>query len=117
VVTTRNDTVIYEYDFGDDWRHQVVLLDALRRDFALSYPRCTGGARACPPEDCGGVTGYADIVTGLANGTLDQDIRDWLPEGYDPERFDPTAVRFSDPHRRLAYTWYGDAERGDDPFG
>ena len=117
VMTTNNDTATYEYDFGDDWRHKLVLLDAFKRDFALKYPRCNGGARACPPEDCGGVTGYTDIVEGLTSGTLDEDTRTWLPEGYDPDRFDPSTARFSDPHRRLAYSWYGDANKGDDPFG
>jgi hypothetical protein len=82
------------------------LLDAVQRDFTLTYPRCTGGARACPPEDCGGVFGYADIVSGI----MDKDTRAWLPPGYDPARFDPAAVRFDDPASRLAYAWYGSTE-------
>ena len=110
--TSRNDTALYEYDFGDDWRHIVRLIDVLRRDFRLCYPRCTGGARACPPEDCGGIDGYAEIVA----GTLDDDTRAWLPTGYDPAHFDLAAVRFSDPARRLAYSWYGNPEAGDAPF-
>lgn len=110
--TPRNDIALYEYDFGDDWRHTVRLVDVLCRDFQLRYPRCTGGARACPPEDCGGVDSFAEIVT----GTLDDDTRAWLPPGYDPAHFDPAAVRFSDPTRRLAYSWYGNPEAGDAPF-
>lgn len=110
--TSRNDAALYEYDFGDDWRHTVRLIDVLRRDFQLRYPRCTGGARACPPEDCGGIDGYAEIVA----GTLDADTRAWLPTGYDPAHFDPVAVRFSNPARRLAYSWYGNPEAGDAPF-
>ncbi len=110
--TYRNDTALYEYDFGDDWRHTVRLVEVLRRDFKARYPRCVGGARACPPEDCGGVHSFAEIVA----GTIDEDTRAWLPQGYDPAHFDPTAVRFSDPARRLAYSWYGDAEAGNSPF-
>ncbi len=110
--TTRNATAQYTYDFGDDWRHTVQLLAVLRRDFGLRYPRCVAGARACPPEDCGGVTGYAAIVA----GSMDEATRAWLPAGYDPARFDPAAIRFSDPHRRLAYAWYGERET-DSPFG
>ena len=110
--TSRNDTALYEYDFGDDWRHTVRLIDVMRHDFRLRYPRCSGGARACPPEDCGGIDGYAEIVA----GTLDDDTRAWLPTGYDPAHFDPAAVRFSDPARRLAYSWYGNPEAGDAPF-
>lgn len=115
--TFRNDTALYEYDFGDDWRHTVRLVDAVRRDFKLRYPRCVGGERACPPEDCGGIHSFGKIVAGLATKTLDKDLRAWLPKGYNPARFDPAAVRFSDPARRLAYSWYGNAEAGDDPFG
>ena len=54
----------YEYDFGDSWQHTVTLVDILRRDFKLTYPRCVSGERACPPEDCGGVEAYAQIVAG-----------------------------------------------------
>jgi hypothetical protein len=62
--TCRNPVAQYEYDFGDDWQHTVRLVDVLRRDFTLTYPRCVDGARACPPEDCGGVHGFAEIVAG-----------------------------------------------------
>ncbi len=109
--TYRNDTAIYEYDFGDEWRHTVRLVEVLRHDFKLRYPRCVGGERACPPEDCGGVHAFAEIIA----GTRDDDTRVWLPQGYDPAHFDPAAMRFSDPARRLAYSWYGNPEAGDVP--
>lgn len=109
--TLRNDVATYEYDFGDNWRHSVRLLTVLRRDFALSYPRCVGGERACPPEDCGGLDAFAEIVA----GRMDDDTRAWLPLGYEPARFDLEQVRFHDPSRRLAYSWYGDADAGDQP--
>jgi hypothetical protein len=111
VMTLRNDEAFYEYDFGDNWRHTIQLMSVMRRDFQVRYPRCVGGARACPPEDCGGVHTYAEIVV----GTMDDDTRRWLPRGYDPARFDPDSVRFSDPWRRMAYCWYGNAEAGDTP--
>jgi hypothetical protein len=111
--TFRNPLAQYEYDFGDDWQHTVRLIALERRDFKLTYPRCMGGARACPPEDCGGVHGFAEIVA----GTMDEDTRRWLPRGYKVARFDPSAVRFDDPARRLAYSWYGDPDAGDTPHG
>jgi len=111
--TWSNPLAQYEYDFGDGWQHTVTLVDVLRRDFKLRYPRCVDGARACPPEDCGGVHAFAEIVA----GRMDDDTRRWLPRGYDPARFDPTAVRFDDPARRLAYSWYGDPDAGDAPHG
>lgn len=111
--TLSNPVAQYDYDFGDGWRHMVTLVDVLQRDFKLRYPRCVDGARACPPEDCGGVHAFAAIVS----GTMDQDMRRWLPRGYDPARFDSKAVRFDDPARRLAYSWYGDPDAGDSPHG
>ncbi|WP_135476038.1 IS1096 element passenger TnpR family protein [Candidatus Chloroploca mongolica] len=104
-------------DCWNAWQHTVRLVDVLRRDFTARYPRCVGGERACPPEDCAEMYRFAEILRDLADDTLDDDLRAWLPQGYDPARFDPAAVRFSDPARRLAYSWYGNAEAGDDPFG
>jgi hypothetical protein len=112
VFTVSNPTGRYVYDFGDDWWHTITLIDVIKRDFTVRYPRCVGGARAGPPEDCGGVSSYAEIVA----GTMDEDTRRWLPHGYDPAHFDPASVRFSDPWRRLAYSWYGDAQAGDTPY-
>jgi hypothetical protein len=71
------------------------------------------GARARPPEDCGGVHAFAEIVA----GRMDADTRRWLPRGYNLARFDPAAVRFEDPAHRLAFSWYGDADAGDTPHG
>jgi hypothetical protein len=62
----------YEYDFGDSWDHHIVLEKLLEADPDGRYPICVAGARACPPEDCGGPWGYARL-----------DRRD-----FDPERFD-----------------------------
>lgn len=47
------DKLRYEYDFGDGWDHTIEVEKVLPE--TLSAPRCIGGRRACPPEDCGGV--------------------------------------------------------------
>jgi len=49
--------MVYEYDFGDGWEHEILLEKVLQPDPGVRYPRCIGGARACPPEDCGGPGG------------------------------------------------------------
>jgi hypothetical protein len=49
----------YDYDPGEGWEHDVLVEQRVEADERLCYPLCTGGARACPPEDCGGVPGYA----------------------------------------------------------
>lgn len=86
----------YLYDFGDGWEHKVTLQKVLPRDREATYPRCVAGKRACPPEDCGGVWGYRDLVSG------DADDREAYPD-YDPEAFDVNDVIFEDPKERLEY--------------
>jgi hypothetical protein len=53
----------YEYDFGDSWDHELVLEKILPPDPAAELPRCLAGKRACPPEDCGGLWGYAELCS------------------------------------------------------
>jgi hypothetical protein len=64
---------IYTYDFGDSWEHSIVLEKRLPSDPNTTYPVCTDGQLACPPEDCGGIPGFYDLVEALndpiTNGT------------------------------------------------
>lgn len=92
----------YEYDFGDGWEHEVTLEAILPRQAGQKYPLCVAGARACPPEDCGGVGGYEDLVTVMQTPTHAeyQSKLQWLGRRFDPEKFDPKRVRFDDPARR-----------------
>jgi hypothetical protein len=88
----------YTYDFGDDWEHDILVEKALDRDETASYPRCTGGRRAAPPEDCGGVWGYADLVEALTDPAHPEheDKLEWLglddAAQFDPTGFDATTV-------------------------
>ena len=50
--------LLYEYDLNIPWRHEVRIEDHLPAEPGKTYPRCTGGSGACPPEDCGGPEGY-----------------------------------------------------------
>jgi hypothetical protein len=80
----------YDYDFGDSWVHEVLVEKQLEADERLSYPLCIGGARACPPEDCGGVPGYERLVGVLANSDDDEhdELVSWVGGHFDPEGFD-----------------------------
>ena len=100
------DTAIYEYDFGDGWRHEVLLEHILPKDPGIKYPACLDGKRACPPEDCGGLGGYAGCVK-VATGELvphedDDDFRliAWL-DGWQPEKFSPKDVVFENSRTRF----------------
>lgn len=85
------DKVTYEYDFGDGWLHAVALEKIVERVQGEEYPRCIDGKNACPPEDCGGLGGYAHLLEILKDPKHPEyrDMREWLDleEG---EEFDPT---------------------------
>lgn len=104
----------YEYDFGDGWVHEIELESIGRRESGGKYPRCLGGERACPPEDCGGPGGYAELLTTIASPTDGEYERmlEWLGGSFDPESFTPAQVRFDNPHKRWRIAIAGD----DDPW-
>lgn len=92
----------YTYDFGDNWEHRVVLETTGIRDDRLSYPRCLAGARACPPEDCGGPHAYAGLLHAVSDPKRPgaRDRLEWVGKAFDPAVFDPEQVRFDDPKAR-----------------
>jgi hypothetical protein len=92
----------YEYDFGDGWEHEVILEDIVARAPRQRYPKCLDGARACPPEDCGGIGGYEDLLRITRDPSHDEyeSKMEWLGRRYDPDAFDPKKVRFDDPKKR-----------------
>jgi hypothetical protein len=51
----------YMYDFGDDWKHRIIV-DIKPAEAGASYPRFLGGEHQCPPEDCGGPPGYFEFM-------------------------------------------------------
>jgi hypothetical protein len=94
--------MLYAYDFGDDWEHALVYEGAQPVKRSAKYPRCLAGARRCPPEDCGGAHGYAQLLEILADPDHAQhaSMRDWTGDGFDPDAFDPRRVVFDDPQKR-----------------
>jgi hypothetical protein len=96
------DSIEYEYDFGDGWMHEVRSESAGLAEPGAKYPRCTGGERACPPEDSGGPPGYADLLDALRDTAHPEHsaMRRWAGRNFDPERFDPAKVKFQDPLKR-----------------
>jgi hypothetical protein len=102
------DRAEYEYDFGDSWEHEVVLEGILRKETKTKYPKCTGGARACPPEDCGGVHGYQEMLKIVRNPSHEEhkSMMEWLGGKYDPKTFDLGIIRFDNPKKRwrIAFT-------------
>jgi len=88
------EKIVYEYDFGDGWEHDVLLEKILPGDEKLKSPICLAGKMACPPEDCGGVWGYADLLEILKNPKHEEydSYMEWLGGEFDPEHFDKDEV-------------------------
>lgn len=84
----------YEYDFGDSWEHEVVFEGVVAAEAGVRYPRCTDGACACPPEDVGGVWGYADFLEAIRDPKHEEhaDMLEWIGGKFDPEKFSATAA-------------------------
>lgn len=85
----RKSRWIYEYDFGDGWRHEILFEGFPPADAKAKYPQCVEGARACPPEDSGGPWGYADYLAAVADPQHErhEELLEWRGP-FDPEAFD-----------------------------
>lgn len=96
VLAERGERAWYEYDFGDSWDHVLKVEEVL--DDPPEAPSCVAGARACPPEDCGGTWGYSELARWARGGFAPEAVPEpfetaeaalaWLPEGWSPDAFD-----------------------------
>ena len=91
---------IYIYDFGDYWEHEILVERILPSEHKLRYPVCIKGKRACPPEDCGGVWRYAELLEIIRNPAHEEyrEMMEWLGDEFYPAQFDLSSV-----NRRLKY--------------
>jgi len=80
----------YWYDFGDDWWHTIKIEKTLEPQPEDCYPACLAGARACPPEDIGGIWGYAEFLEAMADSKHErhEELIEWHGDQFDPEQFD-----------------------------
>ena len=67
VAPNKGNKLRYLYDFGDSWDHDLLVEEVPPPVRGTRYPLCLAGRRACPPEDCGGVWGYQELLAILAN--------------------------------------------------
>lgn len=81
------DKLGYIYDFGDNWEHQLEVLEI--REESLESPICLDGARSCPPEDCGGVPGYLSVLKIIKNPKAPEysEMVEWIGDDFDTELF------------------------------
>lgn len=101
VLGTAGDRIGYTYDFGDDWEHEILLEKAVA---PVSRPTCVAGRGHCPPEDCGGVWGYQDLIEALADPEHEQhdDMAEWMADAHGVTDFDPGFFDPAEADERLA---------------
>lgn len=99
----RVDCFHYNYDFGDDWLHSLKIEAWADAVPGVHYPRCIAGARACPPEDCGGPPGYEDLLKALGDAKHErhEELKEWVGDYFDPKCFDVAEVNASLKRLRL----------------
>ena len=88
------DRLVYLYDFGDSWEHDIVVEGILPAQKDINHLRCLDGQRACPPEDVGGVGGYADFVKAIRNPRHPEhtEMLEWVGGAFDPDKLDLPGV-------------------------
>ena len=89
VVTGEKQKFFYTYDMGDSWEHEILVEKVLPHDPLVRYPVCTTGKRACPPEDCGGVWGYADFLEAITqpDHPEHESMLEWVGGAFDSDAF------------------------------
>lgn len=94
VVQTEKAKFRYEYDFGDSWEHEIVVEKIMASTPEMQIPSCIKGVRACPPEDVGGVWGYASFLEAIQDPEHPEHdtMVEWIGDDFDPEEFDMEEV-------------------------
>ncbi len=90
VAPAAGDRLVYEYDFGDGWEHDLLVEKVLEPEPGATYPVCLKGRRACPPEDVGGIWGYAEFLQILSDPDHPEyeERLEWIGGEFNPEEFD-----------------------------
>ncbi len=86
--------ITYIYDFGDGWQHKIIVEKLFEMEANISYPFCIDGARACPPEDCGGIGGYAYFLDAIHDPMHEEhkQMLGWIGGEFNPETFNIKSI-------------------------
>jgi hypothetical protein len=94
VLGKRTKRFLYTYDFGDDWRHEIVVEKVEPAGPGEDRAVCVAGKRQGPPEDCGGPWGYVDFLEAIGDPqhARHEELADWIGGEFDPEAFELEAI-------------------------
>lgn len=96
ILKRRGDHAVYAYDFGDGWMHDFVLEDIIpfKPYEDIVWAKCLHGRRAGPPEDCGGISGFAELIEAVEDPLhpLREEKLEWLESDYNPDAFDTRLI-------------------------
>ncbi len=82
--------LVYLYDFGDGWEHTIYVERLVDPEPGVLYPRLIAVSGRCPPEDCGGPFGYADLLEAIKDPLHERhsELTEWIGDEFDPEADD-----------------------------
>ena len=94
LLKNEKDTLVYEYDFGDGWKHKITLEKIMPFDSGATLPICVKAKGACPPEDVGGIWGYYRFLEALndVNHPEHNEYKEWVSGEFDPDAYDVQKV-------------------------
>ena len=87
VISSEKFKFFYTYNFGDSWKHEVLVEKVLTAETAIGHPTCIKAKRACPPEDCGGTWGYQEFPEAIKDSERPEheSMLKWVGGSFDPE--------------------------------
>jgi hypothetical protein len=94
LISAEKESIVYEYDFGDGWMHEIFIEKVLPADPSVKYPVCLEGQRSGPPEDCGGISGYEELLEVLKDPDHEEyeHYATWVGDYFKPEYFNMERV-------------------------
>ena len=97
VIARGTDQFVYLYDFGDNWRHDVIVEEVCDGDPATEYPAFVDGARRCPPEDVGGTGGFMEFLEAIQDPMHEEhhEMLVWNGGPFDPSTFEEIGTYYS----------------------
>lgn len=86
--------LVYLYDFGDGWEHTIMVERLADPEPGMLYPRLTQVSGRCPPEDCGGPWGYAELLAAIKDPEHERhgELTEWIGNDFDPDADDATEL-------------------------